>query len=342
MTTLAHVFLIVAALHVAAPSAAQIGLPPSDGPVAVDVGVYLLDVTEIREIESTFMMEGYMALRWRDPRLATERSPEGAAPRVYTGPHALRKLGEIWWPDLLSVNSLGSSDFQRIRLLIGSDGTVDYTASVSARLKGDFDFRNFPFDRQQLGVVMQSYAWDASQVELRVDTERTGISPELQLAEWKTEGLLTSVGRMTDPRDARSYSRFAFELGIERKSVFYLWKVILPLLLLVVLSWSVFWMSDEPLARRTGVTLTTLLTVVAYQFIVSEALPRLAYLTHLDSLMLLSFAFIAATAIVNWSVIPTQRDSAPSPIDRTCRWLFPVGYAASIVATFAFRSVSPS
>ena len=330
----------VAFLCVSAPAFAQVGPPPSDGPVPVDVGVYLLDVSEISEIESTFNMEGYMALRWRDVRLAFSPAPGEPVSRVYTGPHAMRRLGEIWWPDLISVNGIGSGDFQRVRLVIERDGTVDYTASVSARMKDDFDFRAFPFDRQRLGVVMQSYGWDASQVVLRVDAARTGVSPDLKLAEWNVGALDTSIGSATDSRDARSYSRFAFELALERRSVFYLWKVILPLLLLVALSWSVFWMSEESLARRTGVTLTTLLTVVAYQFIVSEALPRLAYLTHLDVLMLLSFTSIAATAVVNWAVTPTVRDAAPSPLDRTCRWLFPFGYAAGLVATFGLRSGS--
>ena len=45
---------------------AQLVPPQSAGPVPVEIGVYLLDVTEISEIEATFRMEGFMALQWRD------------------------------------------------------------------------------------------------------------------------------------------------------------------------------------------------------------------------------------------------------------------------------------
>ena len=311
---------------------AQTGLPPGPRPVPVDLGVHLLDVPQIREIENTFSIEGYVTLGWRDTRLAFEPAAGEASARVYAGPEALNLLSQAWWPDPIAVNGLGSGDFQRVRIVIEPDGQVRYSASVSAAFKDDFDFRAFPFDRQQLSVVMQSYSWNAEEVALRVDEARTGLDASVKLPEWELLGMRTSIGRLTDPRDDMHYARFSLDIELERKSAYYFWKVILPLLLLVTLSWTVFWMSEESLARRTGVTLTTLLTVVAYQFIVSESLPRLAYLTLLDQLMLLSFASIAATAAVNWSVTPTQRGAPAAAIDRACRWLFPLGYTAGLVA----------
>ena len=43
---------------------------PPAAKVEVRVGVHLLDVTRIDEVASTYDMEGYLTLGWRDPRLA--------------------------------------------------------------------------------------------------------------------------------------------------------------------------------------------------------------------------------------------------------------------------------
>ena len=64
-----------------------------------------------------------------------------------------------------------------------------------------------------------------------------------------------------------------------RKPGFYLWKVLLPLIVIVALSWSVFWVPDERFAQRSRITATGVLTVVAYQFGFGADRPRIGYLT---------------------------------------------------------------
>ena len=85
---------------------------------------------------------------------------------------------------------------------------------------------------------------------------------------------------------------------------------------------------DEPLGGRTRITATGVLTIVAYQFVASEQLPRVAYLTLLDKIMVISFALLAVTVLESLLV---SRKPAGSPeahaIDRRSRWLFPLAYA---------------
>jgi len=113
----------------------------------------------------------------------------------------------------------------------------------------------------------------------------------------------------------------------------------LPILTLVVISWVVFWMSQETLARRAGVSSTTLLTVIAYQFIVSASLPRVAYLTIMDRLILFSFITIALTMVVNLVVnlSVTQSRGLGPRIDLICRYVFPTVYALGLMG-MAIRS----
>ncbi len=55
----------------------------------------------------------------------------------------------------------------------------------------------------------------------------------------------------------------------------------MPLLLIVAISWAVFWMDyeDMNLADRMSVSFTSVLTVVAFDFVSSDSLPKLSYAT---------------------------------------------------------------
>jgi hypothetical protein len=70
------------------------------------------------------------------------------------------------------------------------------------------------------------------------------------------------------------------------------------------------------------------LTIVAYQFVVGEDLPRIAYLTLLDKVMILSFVLLAVTVVQSLIVSRYQDDDMPRAkrIDRLSRLLFPGTY----------------
>ena len=55
--------------------------------------------------------------------------------------------------------------------------------------------------------------------------------------------------------------------------------VILPLVVIVLLSFSVFWMDRSSVGDRLGVSFIGILTGVAYQLVMSDHLPRISYVT---------------------------------------------------------------
>jgi hypothetical protein len=129
----------------------------------------------------------------------------------------------------------------------------------------------------------------------------------------------------------------SFEVGVLRKYGFYIWKVLVPLFIIVAISWVVFWMSHDGLARRAGVSVTGILTVIAYQFIISESLPRVSYLTALDKIMLLSVVMIAATMLINIFAgrFGPERSHMTERVDSVCRWAFPLLYIGGVVIIIA-------
>jgi ABC-type bacteriocin/lantibiotic exporter with double-glycine peptidase domain len=101
----------------------------------------------------------------------------------------------------------------------------------------------------------------------------------------------------------------------------------------VGISWSVFWMSGETLASRIAISFTGILTVVAYQFVINDVLPKVTYFTLWDTILLLSFVLMALTVAVNvlQAVLRIKRrGKLANEIDATARVAFPVTYVAGL------------
>ena len=78
---------------------------------------------------------------------------------------------------------------------------------------------------------------------------------------------------------------------IERKNAYYVYKIILPIVLLLFICWSTFWINPKELESRITISIVCLLSLIAYNFVVDNDLPKLGYLTFMDQFILISYFF---------------------------------------------------
>jgi hypothetical protein len=168
---------------------------------------------------------------------------------------------------------------------------------------------------------------------LRPIDEHTGFDPGFELAEWTVVGMRSVVSERSRPGYGVPFSHASFEIDIKRKSGYYIWKILLPLIVIVLISWVVFYMSEERIGRRAGVSATGILTVIAYQFVATQSLPKVSYLTSMDKMMLLSIVTIGATMFVNIAVerLATADVQRAHRIDVLSRWAFPIVYFGALL-----------
>ena len=101
------------------------------------------------------------------------------------------------------------------------------------------------------------------------------------------------------------------------------------LVLIVMLSWSVFWMERSSLGDRISVSFIGILTAVTYQIVLSEILPQISYLTLIHGFLNLSFLIMCATVVINLVVGALDRKGMTELgdlVDYRCRWVFPLIY----------------
>jgi len=124
-------------------------------------------------------------------------------------------------------------------------------------------------------------------------------------------------------------------LNIERDYQYYVTKVIFPIILILMVCWSVFWIHPREIESRLTITIVCLLSLIAYNFVIDEDLPKLGYLTIIDYIILLSYVFATIpNFLIIWSFqLQNSGDQVKwVKIDQLSRILGPILY---LFLTFA-------
>ncbi len=190
------------------------------------------------------------------------------------------------------------------------------------------ELREFPFDQQTFTIQLGAAGYGPDEVELVLEPDWvSGIAERLSVPDWDILGWTAEGGpfRLT-PKGPAPIAGFAFSFEGKRKSGYFVIKVIIPLILIVAMSWIVFWIDPKESGVGISVAITTMLTLIAYRFAVGTEVPRVSYLTRLDYFILGSTVLVYATLIevvITAMYAKTERLAKARAIDRWSRWLFP-------------------
>lgn len=311
-------------------------------PVNVELGFYVEQLSEISEADHSFRIEAFVDMIWCDPRLAYSAEEKGEARKVYLEELAHETLRSIWWPDLAIVNAAEPPRLRQEELLVYPDGTVVYEERLVAEIKARLDLSKFPFDTQQLEIEAESFAWPSSDLVLHLEEDKIGFSEQFNIPSWRLIDYEAGIIVVQEIRDRDTFSEFVMVIEAERVWAPYFFRLMIPLILIVIASWSVFWLRPSD-TGRFGVTFTAILTVVAFNFIVTGRLPNVPELTYLEALFGVSFAFLLLVVIENTIVDRMEANGRPDDgwrIDQLSQRLFPLIYFIGVgVVTLIFGIV---
>jgi hypothetical protein len=307
--------------------------PAADGPVKVSVGFVLSEVNYVDERSETFEFEAILTLRWRDPRQAFEPSQAGVRERTYQGDYQFTEVFNGWWPQLILANESGGFESQAVLLRIAPDGAATLLTEIHAVAEMPMALRRFPFDRQGFDAVFEVLGFGQDRVVLVPDPETTGGAEQgVNIAQWELRGLRVAAHEYEpvyeDGHDG-ALSQIVVTLDMARRPAHMFLVVVLPLTFLVALTFSVFWMDRESLGDRMDISFIGILSVVAYQIIVSDRMPGIAYFTLMSGFLYSTYLVLAVGVIVNLVVSnldQSGRRRLGDRLDRTCRWAVPAGF----------------
>lgn len=301
--------------------------PPNPGGVTkVYIGLTVNNIVKVDAVNQYITADIFISARWNDPRLV-----HNSENSIIISPE------KVWDPFITISNRLNVSKSFPESYTVMKDGTVLYFQ----RLYGDFSQRfllhNFPFDKQSFNIRIIDITLNPDEVLLEPDTLiKSDLSNDLALSDWEFNSwsFEKSIDKLR--KDGPERSTLLFTINASRDSGYYLLIFVIPLVLIIMMSLLAFWLPANLSASRIAVGTTSMLTLIAYRFIVASGLPKISYMTRLDIFILGSSILIFLTlleSVMTSSMANKGKIELAQKIEFNSRWIFPALYV--IVALFA-------
>lgn len=303
----------------------------------IEMGFELLQITAVDQQNKNFSIVGIMRAEWTDHSQAFDASDCQCLEHIYADEYQLfTYLSEsgIHWPDFRIINQQAPREIHNEVLIVQHDGRIHFEERFSVTLQApEFDFRRFPFDHQEFWLRIETRDPDGLAVlSVHPDPSYNHLNPILGEEEWVIDGYEIFI------TDENQHYRFSFEILVERHATFYFYRILIPLFLIVLVGWAIFLIHDydTQIAAASG----NLLIFIAFNFTIGDELPRLGYLTFMDSLLMLGFVVsVAVFAITLYlkRLATTGQEKEAQRGDKIMLVLYPLVYLlATIWAYLAF------
>jgi hypothetical protein len=108
-------------------------------------------------------------------------------------------------------------------------------------------------------------------------------------------------------------------------------------MLIVFMSWCVFWIPLDQLGAKIGLSVTSMLTLIAYRFALSNLTPKVDYLTRFDKFTFASTLLIFLALVVTvatGSLSAKGRGELAEKIGSYSKFVFPAAFIMVIILSF--------
>ena len=245
------------------------------------------------------------------------------------------------------------------------DNEIYRAYRIKTKFKAKFDFHDYPFDKQKLVLAFRHvnktrenviYVVDILGLRYQNDTELLEKLKRIGAFSTITDWQIGRVGLFQDIEYTEStlghplflksafnkieYSRFNTVLSLKRDTLSFTVKNLLPLFIVVMLSYLVFFIPHHDLPTRLSVNINALLTVAFFHLKLSNDLPPgLGYLIALDYAfyaLYLLIVFGIGVALLTYLLVEREKTLLLTRISLSTRILHPI-IVFVIIGWFVYR-----
>jgi len=276
--------------------------PNYGGPaVVVGISVYILSIHSLSEEKMDFEMTMYFRQFWKDPRLSFERKP--GLEKLVLGKNHLH----IWTPDTFFVNEkdarvhdqLNPNEFVRI----SHTGEILVSKRLSGKFSCPMDLRYFPMDSQLCYMEIESFGYNMADIRYKWNDglNSVQISSDVSLPAFKVLGHRQKTIEVS--LSTGNYSRLVVEIQFVRSSGFYILSSIIPMILLVILSFVSFLLTTDSNVMKLGIPVCSFLGVLFLMVSINIGLPKISYVKAIDVHSLLCTAVVFLVVVGNAAML---------------------------------------
>lgn len=317
----------------------NLGAPIAKQPIPVSVGIKLQQITDVDQKAENFSAVVSLSMIWTDPNLSFDPAQCQCEGKVFQKDdfEEFVNNNNIFWPSFTLFNQQGNRWIQNKLVVVFPNGRVTYFERFTTTFQApDFNFKQFPLDKQQFFIHIDML-YPVEYFVFVIDSNFNQVGEQLGEEEWTIIENTTQVSNQR-ANTRNITSRFSFGFKSIRQLTFYIFRIFVPLLLIIIVAWITFFLQDY--GKRVDVTTGNLLLFIAFNFTISSELPRLGYLTYLDNLLVSTF--IISVFVVAFNVYLKRQEvkgveTRATRLDKYMLWLYPLIYVLAFsIVTFRY------
>ena len=270
----------------------------------------LRNLGPIDTVNGLFNVYGYMTVLFRVPKETPFHTPASV-------PRPLMRFQNAVDGEEAHARERGKDLIFQEMVPQGS-GIAEWQFEIRGSFLESFELNQFPFDVQDCSLLFaistqickpapntahDEKAMNLMQVPFFNDPRKNEarrfwlpadgqLHMQMPLNEWY---LLSPGMAVLSPASKKSI--FKFSLRVRRKPKFYIVNIMIPISCISLLTFCSYLVPIIDVADRLSISLTLLLTAVAFKLVVAESLPKIAYMTTLDKYVYANFALILLVCI---------------------------------------------
>ncbi|XP_035682390.1 neuronal acetylcholine receptor subunit alpha-9-like [Branchiostoma floridae] len=200
-------------------------------------------------------------------------------------------------------------------------GHIYWDSPAITKSSCEVDVSFFPFDRQKCRLTFGSWTYSGSQIDVWNESFTGDLTDYVRNAEWELVGMpsrrnLIVYGCCPDP-----FPDVTFTIMLERKSLYYIFNLILPCMLISMLAPMSFYLPADS-GEKVSLGITVLLALTVFQLVVAEALPPSENIPLIGKYYIASMTLMSLSTGMSCFVMNIHHCGPEArPVPRWMRWL---------------------
>jgi hypothetical protein len=303
---------------------------PAGQPTVVGLAAFFQDVATLSDVEQTLDSDLYLMARWRDPRLADPARGDAAADCPVP-------TGRLWMPALEPESLRARQAFYPDRFFVDGRGTVTWLRRLWLKVSYPLNFRDFPIDRHRWVFTIWPVFSRAEELVFYPLKRKTLVNDHLSIQGWRVDAARAEASTAPRVQQSGTFARFQVQLDLTRDWSFHAWRLGVPLVLIVLMAYGVYFIPATAVPQQIGLGTTSMLTLIAYMLTLGNTLPRIPYLTRADQFFVGSAILVflgLLKAVLTLVVAGGPKAHLVARADRWGRWLFPIAILVNFALAF--------
>ncbi|KAK3096972.1 hypothetical protein FSP39_005286 [Pinctada imbricata] len=234
-------------------------------PIQVNVTLWLISINAIDERSQVFQATVWFEMSWMDRNMSWSESDFNEVGYI------ILPSKRVWTPDICIMNELTNNKCINAddNLAILSYGKIEWWKFRDLKLTCSIDIVKYPFDKQTCSVNIGT--WHSGDNAVRLTTTR-----EIALQSYQKNSvwnLINTSSKYVTSVYSSDFTEIHFQIGVSRKSGFFVYNVILPVLLLSILTIFCFFLPIQS-GEKSSFAITVFLSMAVFMSMIIDSLPK--------------------------------------------------------------------